>query len=527
MRIDTRLAGAAVCAIVLATAGCATPEGLAKPNLYAKPTQARSTSTEQDLVDLPDPSAPVAVAVYGFNDQTGQFNPTDNIQTLSRALSQGATSVLVQSLRDAGRGKWFTVLEREHLDDLLKERQVITEMRKRYLGETEINPDALPSLLFAGVLLEGGIIGYDTNTLTGGAGARLLGIGGDASYRQDTITVYLRAVATKTGEVLASVVTRKTVVSAGLQGGAFRYVSYKNLLETEAGVTVNEPRTIALEQAVEKATYDLILEGAHKGVWSFADKTAANALIHDYLAENDRMGGADPVVARAPAPPAPASRMAATQPPSAVAELDARTLRAVPAPPQAPIARPGSAPIPPIQPAQPAAAKKAAPAAPAAVAPAAIATVRARPAMRVAAAAPVPPVRPAAPGGSAAVQIGAYASPALAEQGWQDASAAFPGLLAGRSRRVEPVQRAGKTLYRALVAGFADAPAARAFCDALKARQRDCLVRNFGPARTPVLAAQAPRHAPAAAEIQPAALHRANPASVAAIEDSSSQRPGA
>ncbi|WP_340643813.1 CsgG/HfaB family protein, partial [Phenylobacterium sp.] len=242
------------------------------------------SSASQDLINLPYPSQPVAVAVYGFTDQTGQFSPTDNIQTLSRALTQGATSVLIQSLREAGGGKWFTVLEREHLDNLLKERQVITEMRSRYLGEKAVNPEALPSLLFAGVLLEGGVIGYDTNTLTGGAGARLLGVGANADYRQDTITVYLRAVATKTGEVLTSVVVRKTVASAGLQGGAFRYVSYKNLLEAETGITANEPRTIALEQAVQKAAYDLIVEGAHQGVWSFGDKVAAAALIDKHLA---------------------------------------------------------------------------------------------------------------------------------------------------------------------------------------------------------------------------------------------------
>src|SRR3546814_1672154 len=82
--------------------------------------------------------------------------------------------MLVKALQDAGKRKWFTIVERERLDNLLKERQIITEMRKRYLGEEEPDRRALPALLFAGVLLEGGIVGYDTNTVTGGAGAAFL-----------------------------------------------------------------------------------------------------------------------------------------------------------------------------------------------------------------------------------------------------------------------------------------------------------------------------------------------------------------
>ena len=264
----------------LALSGCATPQFLAKP-----PETAKVSSTRRELIELPAPPAPVTVAVYGFTDQTGQFKPSDTIETLSRALPQGSSSILVQALCDAGGGRWFAVLEREHLEDLLKERQVITEMRQRYLGEKTINPEALPSLMFAGVLLEGGVVGYDADTLTGGAGARLLGIGGSTKYQQDTITVYLRAVAVKTGEVLASVVVRKTVVSVGVQGGAFRYVSYKDLLETEAGFTTNEPVEFALEQAIGKAVHDIVLEGARQNVWSFADKQAAAPVMNRYAAE--------------------------------------------------------------------------------------------------------------------------------------------------------------------------------------------------------------------------------------------------
>ena len=57
-------------------------------------------------------------------------------QTLSRAVTQGGGSILVKALQDAGNRQWFTIVERESLRNLLNERQIIREMRERYLGET-------------------------------------------------------------------------------------------------------------------------------------------------------------------------------------------------------------------------------------------------------------------------------------------------------------------------------------------------------------------------------------------------------
>ena len=48
------------------------------------------------------------------------------------------------------------------------------------------------------MILEGGIIGYDSNIETGGRGARTLGIGGQTQYRRDVVIVSLRAVSTLT-----------------------------------------------------------------------------------------------------------------------------------------------------------------------------------------------------------------------------------------------------------------------------------------------------------------------------------------
>jgi curli production assembly/transport component CsgG len=272
------------CALVagagLALGGCSTEAATDKLSSGILPPVVNPvTEVNQSLRDLPPPSNQVPVAVYDYADQTGQFKPSEHTQTLSRAVTQGATSILIKALQDVGDGSWFKVVEREKIDNLLKERSIITQMRMTYLGEKGINPKVLPPLVYAAIIFEGGIIGFDSNIETGGVGARLLGIGGDMKYRLDTITIYLRAVSTKTGEVLASVTTHKSIASVAVQGGVFKFVALDKILEAEAGITKNEPDQLAVQQAIEKAVYTIIVEGAEQGIWSFSDKAAQDDLI--------------------------------------------------------------------------------------------------------------------------------------------------------------------------------------------------------------------------------------------------------
>lgn len=260
------------------------------------PVYPKATGSQTMLQELPPPEHPVAVAVYGFADQTGQFKPETNTQTLSRAVSQGGGAMLIRSLEEAGNRSWFTVVEREQLKDLLNERQIIREMRAQYLGEKTVNPQALPPLLFAGVILEGGIIGYDTNTVTGGAGASELGIGADAKYQQDTVTVSLRAVSVKTGEVLANITASKTISAYAVDVNVFRYVGLNSLLQTEAGFTTNEPGLVALQQAIDKAVYGLVMEGVDLKLWDFKDPAAGWPALWRYNQERDGKLTAEQVI---------------------------------------------------------------------------------------------------------------------------------------------------------------------------------------------------------------------------------------
>ena len=93
---------------------------------------------------------------------------------------------------------------------MLRERELIERTRAIFEGP---QAQGLPALHFAGIILKGAIIAYDADETTGGAGARYLGIGGQAEHRRDVVTVALRAVSVQSGRVLASVTTTKTVFS--------------------------------------------------------------------------------------------------------------------------------------------------------------------------------------------------------------------------------------------------------------------------------------------------------------------------
>jgi curli production assembly/transport component CsgG len=254
-------------------AGCATSPTLQEPVVGV------DNATRDELLALPAPKSKIAVAVYAFEDETGQFEYSDTVQTLSRAVTQGATSILIEALLKTGDGSWFTVVEREGLDNLLRERQIIRETRAIYEGGGDLSRNYLPPLLFAGMMLEGGIIGFDTNTQTGGLGARLLGIGGSSEFRQDTVTVYLRAISTQSGEILESINVSKTIFSVALRADVFRFVSSDEILELEGGITSNEPEHVAVKQAIEKAVIALILSGVRNERWGFADPGAAAVLL--------------------------------------------------------------------------------------------------------------------------------------------------------------------------------------------------------------------------------------------------------
>ena len=214
---------------------------------------------------------PMTVAVYGFRDLTGQMKPNDRLAVFSKAVTQGAEVFLIKNLQDSKN--WFRVVERVGLDNLIKERQLIRNQREVYEGK-EAKP--LKPLTVAGVIIEGGIIGYDSNIRSGGNGARFLGIGGSQQYRVDEVTVSLRLVSINSGEVLISTAVSKTIYSTAHNVGVLRFVDTgTKALELESGTALNEPTTYAVRVAIEQAVYEMILEGQRKGLWNFVQSNNA------------------------------------------------------------------------------------------------------------------------------------------------------------------------------------------------------------------------------------------------------------
>lgn len=271
---------------------------------------------QKEFDTIPPPNGKkVAVAVYSFPDKTGQRKPQANIASLSMAVTQGAEVFLIKALQDVGRGQWFDVVERVGIDSLTKERTIIRQMRDAYEGA---NAKPLMPLMFAGIIMEGGIIGYDSSTESGGAAYRFLGIGPQTQYSKDTVTISLRAVSVNTGKVLAAVSVTKTVYSTSDSVAVLKFIENKNIagqifggasnaasttasmFEFETGLTMNEPGTLAVKATVEAAVVELIKEGERKGVWEFKKPEQPKTV--------------EPVVQKEGPKPAPVATVTPTQP---------------------------------------------------------------------------------------------------------------------------------------------------------------------------------------------------------------------
>ena len=223
----------------------------------------------EPLEEIAPPVRKVPIAVYAFTDKTGQRKQTGNIALISTAVTQGAEIWLIQALKKASKGEWFQVVERTALDNLLKERQIIRQTR-----ETAGDEDStLSPLLFAGVILEGGIVGYDTNTFTGGSGARALGVGLNTEIRKDTVTVGIRLISVATGEILLAISSEKTILSTQISGDVFKFIDMgTKLIEMETGYTENESVTYAVRKAIEHSVLQLIKQGAKENLWKIKER---------------------------------------------------------------------------------------------------------------------------------------------------------------------------------------------------------------------------------------------------------------
>ncbi len=219
------------------------------------------------LAELPAAKRKPVIAVYrdSFQDLTGQRKSNSSFALFSTAVTQAPEALLIRALKHAANGKFFRVVERVGLDNLTKERQLIRSTRENFDEDKQLQP-----LLFAGLLIQGGVINYDTNVQSGGIGARYLGIGSSKQYREDVVTISLRLVSVSTGEVLMETLVSKSIVSTSVSQDVFRFIEAgTELVEIEGGVAENEVGSIALQKAIETGVFNLIKIGIERGYWEY------------------------------------------------------------------------------------------------------------------------------------------------------------------------------------------------------------------------------------------------------------------
>jgi len=231
-----------------------------------KPAQVLDLQSEE-LANLPPAEHRPVIAVYAnsFQDLTGQRKSNSSFAMFSTAVTQAPEALLIRALKHAADGKFFRVVERVGLDNLTKERQLIRSTRENFEEDTKLQP-----LLFAGLIIQGGVLSYDTNIETGGLGARYLGIGNSTQYREDVVTISLRLVSVSTGEVLMETTVSKNILSTSVSQDVFRFIEMgTELVEIEGGIAENEAGSIALQKAIEAGVLNLIKIGINRGYWKY------------------------------------------------------------------------------------------------------------------------------------------------------------------------------------------------------------------------------------------------------------------
>ena len=248
--------------ISLLLSGCASfqENGVDKPPIVAP------TPLTNKLKSIPEiDGEPIFVGVNSFKDLTGARKSADNYASFSSAVTQGGEAWLIESLLESNG--WFKVLERGQLDTVMRERALVQQTREDF---TDDDDTGLKPLLFAGLLIHGGIISYDTNEVSGGIGAAYLGIGAHEQHRKDVVTVSLRFVSTLTSEILLSSTVSKTIYSTSVGSDVFKFVNDAlDPLEIEIGFAKNELVSVATRAAIDLAIIDLIEKGEKKKMWKF------------------------------------------------------------------------------------------------------------------------------------------------------------------------------------------------------------------------------------------------------------------
>ncbi len=272
-------------AALLMLAGCVQdPRASATPNVMA----------EQEIPLPPPPTRALTVGIYNCIDTTGQRRPSLQPEELSTAVPMDCTPYLVEAVRSLRPGYVFLV-ERQHIDELLRERQLATLalnnpaqtavastqaaqiLTGRHRGvrqpvaqlvaaQQPAAPRRLTMVRVAEVLLVGQVVAYDRSTRELTGGIAFGGVGGSGTLVTDLVTFSLRAIAVQTGEVIGQTTVTKSITSMKA-GGHIAKIYSTSVFELELGGAGNEPVGLALRAAIRSALDQLVQNGIHDGWW--------------------------------------------------------------------------------------------------------------------------------------------------------------------------------------------------------------------------------------------------------------------
>jgi curli biogenesis system outer membrane secretion channel CsgG len=225
-----------------------------------------AVAVSQAIALPPPPARPLTVGVYSCIDTSGQRRPTQLPQELSTAVPMDCTPYVIRAVRDLRPGYVFLV-ERQHVDELLRERQLATLALNNNSVESLTPPKRLSTLRVAEILLVGQVVAYDRSTKEATGGAALGAGAVSGAYVTDLVTFSLRAVAVQSGEILSEATVTKTVTSLKV-GGHFAKILDTSVLDLELGGDTNEPVGLALAAAVRAALVQLVDDGLRQGWWA-------------------------------------------------------------------------------------------------------------------------------------------------------------------------------------------------------------------------------------------------------------------
>ncbi len=241
--------------LVLLT-GCGTLYTHIEPPSIVGAPVAHGKSREALLEKRPPDYVPYNIGIYNCIDTSGQKRKgAGGGSDFSSAVPQDCSPFLMSSFRDVG---FYRVLERTRIDDVLKERQLATVMHGE-LGKT-----ILGKMHIADAVMMGQILSYDRSVTQSAGGLALSALGGSRQQVSDSFTFSLRAVSTKTGELIDEVLVKKTVTSLQLDGHVLRVVGVE-MASLEYGASENEAVGVALQEAVDLAVRTLTEQGIKKG----------------------------------------------------------------------------------------------------------------------------------------------------------------------------------------------------------------------------------------------------------------------